>query len=245
MTHGIIPCMKRSIYSLLASHVGVLVACAILASPPSAQGGCPAIIYVDASVSPNGDGTSWGTAFRYLQDAFDLARQCGQATVEIRVADGTYYPDDADYANVTSDDRTETFTLDFSASLRGSFGRDGALDPDEQSATPTTHLSGEINTANWDDNSASTLVRQYCNIGGESTGSNGNINADPEWTGTGVAVDCGANPAHKDAGNDSLIPDDVYDLDGDNDDDEPLPVDWLGNDRSDTVVDMGAVECVN
>ena len=27
-------------------------------------------IYVDANAAPGGDGTTWGTAYKYLQDAF-------------------------------------------------------------------------------------------------------------------------------------------------------------------------------
>jgi len=35
-------------------------------APAIAAGG---VIYVDADASPGGDGTSWSTAYKYLQDA--------------------------------------------------------------------------------------------------------------------------------------------------------------------------------
>ena len=50
------------------------------------------ILYVDASAPAGGDGSSWQTPFRYLQDA--LSRACLLTDpVEIRMAQGTYRPD--------------------------------------------------------------------------------------------------------------------------------------------------------
>ena len=44
--------------------------------------------YVNTQALPSGDGLSWGTAFKDLQDALVLA----DSGDEIWVAEGTYYP---------------------------------------------------------------------------------------------------------------------------------------------------------
>ena len=48
--------------------------------------------YVDDDASTNGDGTTWGTAYRYLQDALAEA-SADPGIIEIRVAGGLYTPD--------------------------------------------------------------------------------------------------------------------------------------------------------
>jgi hypothetical protein len=48
----------------------------------------PSVLYVDASVSPGGNGRSWANAYNDLQDALAAA----QPGVEIRVAQGVYSP---------------------------------------------------------------------------------------------------------------------------------------------------------
>ena len=49
------------------------------------------VIYVDADASSGGNGTSWGTAYKYLQDALADANVSGN---DIWVAEGTYKPDE-------------------------------------------------------------------------------------------------------------------------------------------------------
>ncbi|MGD8969736.1 MAG: hypothetical protein PVI07_19700, partial [Anaerolineae bacterium] len=51
------------------------------------------VIYVDADATTGGDGQSWSTAYRYLQDALDEANS-GGGSYEIWVAEGVYYPDE-------------------------------------------------------------------------------------------------------------------------------------------------------
>ena len=48
------------------------------------------IIYVDADASTGGDGQTWGTAYKYLQDALNKPPSGGD---DIWVAEGTYKPD--------------------------------------------------------------------------------------------------------------------------------------------------------
>ncbi len=68
-------------------------------------------VYVDKTRSLGGDGTSWGDAFRYLQDCILEADQIlvGFDQVQVWVADGTYYADDDEGGNVTDDDREALF----------------------------------------------------------------------------------------------------------------------------------------
>ena len=71
----------------------------------------------------------------------------------------------------------------------------------------------------------------------------GNINADPQiiFKNDTVAID--PQSPCIDSGNDSVLPSDAHDLDDDGDILEPLPVDYLGEQRiGGVVVDIGAIE---
>ena len=54
------------------------------------------VLYVNDDAPPGGDGTSWNTAYRFLQNALTDAR--GGGIAEIRVGQGTY-TSDRDEAN--------------------------------------------------------------------------------------------------------------------------------------------------
>jgi len=83
-------------------------------------------IYVDASATGANDGSSWGNAYKYLQDALTVA---GSGD-EIRVAEGVYKPDE-DTANPTgTGDRTATFHLKNGVAIYGGFGGDSILSGD-------------------------------------------------------------------------------------------------------------------
>jgi hypothetical protein len=117
-------------------------------------------IYVDDDAPLGGDGLSWGTAYQFLQDA--LANAAG--VTEIRVAQGTYKPDQDEAGNVTPGDRTATFQLVNGVALMGGFAGIGAPDPDERdSALFETILSGDLlgndgaDFANYDENSSHVL----------------------------------------------------------------------------------------
>lgn len=81
------------------------------------------IHYVDDDAPPFGNGVSWDTAFRDIQDALDAARNEGRPWAEIHIAQGTYTPDRG------SLDRTRSFVLTSAVSLIGGFAGFGAPNP--------------------------------------------------------------------------------------------------------------------
>ncbi|MHC4500967.1 MAG: right-handed parallel beta-helix repeat-containing protein, partial [Planctomycetota bacterium] len=98
------------------------------------------VIYVDANAPGSTcDGTSWGTAFLYLQDGLADANKGD----EIRVADGNYYPDQG--TGHTPDDRSETFELLTDVAIYGGYAGYGAAEPNECNWVDyETVLSGDI-----------------------------------------------------------------------------------------------------
>ncbi len=104
-------------------------------------GGSGTIIYVDrTSPGPTRDGTSWTRAFRYLQDALAVA---GSGN-EIRVADGTYRPDQG--AGQTAGDRQATFRVANGAIIKGGYAGYGAPSPNARDIdTYVTTLDGDLN----------------------------------------------------------------------------------------------------
>jgi len=99
------------------------------------------IRYVDDDApGPVYNGSSWQTAFRYLQDALGPA-QSGQT---IRVAQGIYMPDQGNGA--TPGDRQATFQLKNGVTLRGGYAGWGAPDPNARDIQGhETILSGDLN----------------------------------------------------------------------------------------------------
>lgn len=94
-----------------------------------------------------GDGSSWSSAFRHLQDALEeaearLAGGCG-CTVEIWVKEGTYYPDRSRLAPGGTGDRSASFELLDEVAVYGGFeGTETTLA--QRSHTIRSTLSGAI-----------------------------------------------------------------------------------------------------
>ena len=107
------------------------------ADPPS---GPAEVWYVDAGATgPTHDGRTWCNAFTNLQDGLAAATD-GDA---IRIADGTYTPDQG--AGQTSGDRMATFQLLSGVSVLGGYAGCGAPDPDERNVGAyETILSGDV-----------------------------------------------------------------------------------------------------
>ncbi len=99
---------------------------------------------VDASVANCGDGTTWNTAYRYLQDALAYASTHSEIN-QIWVVTATYYPDQ-DCPNPDGTGlRQSTFLLDFN-NIRplGGFEGTETLPEERDPAENITVLSGEI-----------------------------------------------------------------------------------------------------
>jgi predicted outer membrane repeat protein len=102
---------------------------------------CPTIYYVDAAAAPGGNGLTWNTAFQFPQDALNRA----QAGDQIRVAAGTYCPDQNANQPDGSGIRTATFHLISGVALYGGFPTGGS---DWEGRDPNRHisiLSGDLN----------------------------------------------------------------------------------------------------
>ena len=100
-------------------------------------------LYVDAAALPGGNGRSWATAFRFLQDALAVA----QVGATIRVAQGIYTPDQAETVHIDAGDRSVSFELTTALELQGGYA--GAarvnLDPDARNVEEyVTILSGDL-----------------------------------------------------------------------------------------------------
>jgi hypothetical protein len=96
-------------------------------------------IYVDDDASGLGDGSSWATAFAYLQEALAVA----SAADEIRVAQGVYLPDLG--GGNTAGDRNATFRVPDGVTIQGGFAGVGAADPDlRDPANFATILTGDL-----------------------------------------------------------------------------------------------------
>ena len=104
---------------------GLLIA---LATATAGHGGT--IRYVDDDAPLGGDGTSWDTAYRFLQDA--LTDASGGGSTEIRVAQGIYKPDQDEAGNVTRGDRTASFVVTAGLHVAGGYAGIGHPDPDQR-----------------------------------------------------------------------------------------------------------------
>lgn len=101
-----------------------------------------AVYYVDQRAPAAGDGASWATAYRSIDDAFDAVINAGDSAAEIRVGEGTYLP-----TRLTDpeDPTTATFTLPDGASLRGGYAGYGASAPNlRDSSQYPTIISGDL-----------------------------------------------------------------------------------------------------
>lgn len=94
------------------------------------------IIYVDIDAPPSGDGTSWATAFKNLQDALNKPATSGD---EIRVAQGVYTPAGP------GGSRTSTFQLISGVTIKGGYAGLSEPDPNERNIeTYESILSGDL-----------------------------------------------------------------------------------------------------
>lgn len=134
-------------------------------------------IYVDNTVSYEGDGSSWDNALKSLQTAIYKANLIYQETnkeVDVWVADGTYYP---------GENRTDSFILQQGVNVYGGFeGNETSLSQRDYNSNLTI-LSGEIGepTTTSDNSyhvvigSDNALIDGITITGGNADGIDGNI----------------------------------------------------------------------
>ncbi len=116
----------------------VVLAISTITSP---QANGQATLFVDDDAPAGGDGTSWITAFTHLQDALAVAT----ADDEIRVAEGTYTPDQDEAGNVIAGDRNAMFQLVMDVAIYGGYAGLGTPKPDVRNIVlHTTTLSGDL-----------------------------------------------------------------------------------------------------
>lgn len=158
------------------------------------------LVYVDEDAPVGGNGTSWATAFKHLQDGL-AATMFGD---EIRVAGGTYRPDQDEAGNITPGDRFATFQLQSGVALNGGYAGFGAPDPNlRDMVLHTTILSGDLgdndgpNFAQNDENAYHVLtgngvtgsaILDGCTV----TGGNANDDMIPYDAGGGIRTQAGA-----------------------------------------------------
>jgi len=107
---------------------------------------CPAkVSHVDGDAAGANDGSSWADAYNYLQDALADANSLLKP-VEIRVAQGTYKPDEDALHPDGTGDREATFQLINNVILRGGYAGFGEPDPNARDIELyETILSGDLN----------------------------------------------------------------------------------------------------
>lgn len=124
-----------------------------------------ATVFVDAAAPLGGNGSSWSAPFRFLQDALQAAAAPGSGITEIRVAQGTYKPDQSALFPGGTSDRNATFVLLNAVALRGGYAGIAGNDPNARDISSfATILSGDLpgdDGANWlhHDNNAFHVIR--------------------------------------------------------------------------------------
>lgn len=119
--------------------------------------------YVDAAAPAGGDGATWLTAFRDLQDGLAAAREAvaGAGSAEIWVAEGVYTPDRG------TGDRSMSFVLSNGVALYGGFVSGTRRSAQAAAASALTVLSGDLNGD--DDGFANTADNSYHVVTGSGT----------------------------------------------------------------------------
>ncbi|MES2774409.1 MAG: choice-of-anchor Q domain-containing protein [Bacteroidota bacterium] len=120
-------------YSPISSFVNLTPAC-----PPNSGN----TAYVNSAVAGSGDGGSWATAFKTMQEALAAANTCSNIS-QIWVAKGTYLPDQG--GSFADNDRNAAFTMKNNLAIYGGFDGTETLLSQRNPVTNTTILSGDLN----------------------------------------------------------------------------------------------------
>lgn len=128
--------------TLFATLLVIALFSLLITKPAHANG---SIIYVDIDASTGGNGQTWGTAYKYLQDALDQTNANGSTDYEIWVAGGVYYPDVDENGDHLNNVVTESFRLNFgNVQIYGGFAGTETLRTQRNWNTNPTILSGDI-----------------------------------------------------------------------------------------------------
>jgi predicted outer membrane repeat protein len=101
-----------------------------------------ALFFVDIDATGANDGSSWADAYNYLQDALMMV----SVGDEVRVAEGTYKPDQFVLSDRPNLGRVETFQLTNGVAIKGGYAGFGEPDPDVRDINVyKTVLSGDLN----------------------------------------------------------------------------------------------------
>lgn len=105
------------------------------------------VVYVDRKAPSGGNGSSWGQAIRSLQQALSLADSAAaQGLVVLRVADGTYRPDQG--PGLALGDTELSFRLRDNVTIEGGYAGVGAASPGLRDPNLfRTILSGKLGPA--------------------------------------------------------------------------------------------------
>lgn len=129
--------------SKLANNLPKLTIVIFLIFALTSQATAGGILFVDDDAPAAGDGTSWETAYRFLQDA--LTDASGGGISEIHVAQGTYKPDRDEINPTGTGDREATFHLLNGVAFMGGYAGVFAKDPDARDIEIfETILSGDL-----------------------------------------------------------------------------------------------------
>ena len=108
--------------------------------------GAGTVLYVDDDAPSGGDGATWETAFRFLRDALSVVNTPGSGVSEVRIAQGTYKPDQDEANPKGTGDINQSFTIVSGLTLQGGYAGLGASDPDVYDSKQfVTMLSGDLN----------------------------------------------------------------------------------------------------
>lgn len=121
----------RALRGLKSPGTKRLAAVLLLAAPAAAQ------IHVDASAAPGGDGQTWQTAFKTLEEAFSVASPGNR----VWVADGVYTPT---VERSPGDPRSVAFTPPPGVRMFGGFAGDELTLAERAGLVRQTVLSGEL-----------------------------------------------------------------------------------------------------
>ncbi|MFO8010619.1 MAG: right-handed parallel beta-helix repeat-containing protein, partial [Dehalococcoidia bacterium] len=177
--------MKKLAYLVIA--LMLVASFTLVAVGQQSAGAQGTIHYVDRNVSTPGDGSSWGNAYAYLTEALNNATSGD----EIRVAEGTYYPDDG---MPSPDISWHSFNIGDDISVYGGYPTGGGTRDWESNVTI---LSGEIQQNEIDhDNSyhvvtvsGDALLDGFTITGGFADGG-----TYPTFVGAGVFIEADTSP---------------------------------------------------